>query len=157
MYGLFSLCFHLGSVYTNSDMRPAILFSLKTMESLQNGVATHFRVTLLFSMRTVSLASSGSCGSVDSDARCKQALNQPLHPDTARRNLKLDGPVKVVLFEELCYNSILSHTESLHFMIVFWKRWSRNIVFVRNIVFASYNAIVNKVMNKLRIFQTVCI
>ena len=42
----------------------AILFSLKTMESLQNGVATHFRViplfrvTPLFSMITEPLVSS---------------------------------------------------------------------------------------------------
>ena len=49
----------LGSIYTkrqrqccdNAAMMLAILFSLKTMESLQNGVATHFQATPLFSMR----------------------------------------------------------------------------------------------------------
>ena len=48
----------LGPVYTkhqrqrchNSAMMLAILFSLNTMESLQNQVATHFQVTPLFSM-----------------------------------------------------------------------------------------------------------
>ena len=51
----------LGSVYTmcqrqrcdNSAMRLAVLLSLKTMESLQNGVATHFRVTPLVSMSSM--------------------------------------------------------------------------------------------------------
>ena len=42
----------------NSAMTLAILFSLKTMESLQNLVATHFQATPLFSMRILSLASS---------------------------------------------------------------------------------------------------
>ena len=54
----------------------ATLFSLKTMETLQNRVAIHFRAAPLFSMRTVSLASLQSCGSVDTDARCKWALNK---------------------------------------------------------------------------------
>ena len=57
-------------------MRLVILFWLKTMESLQIGAATHFRVTPLISMRTVLLASLQSCGSVDSDAWCKPALSQ---------------------------------------------------------------------------------
>ena len=56
----------LGPVYTkhqhqhcnNSVMMLAILLSLKTMESLQNGVATHLQAASLFSMRTVSLVSS---------------------------------------------------------------------------------------------------
>ena len=52
----------------NSAMMPAILFSLKTMEPLQNGVVTHFQVTLLFSMRIVSLVPSQSCCSVIADA-----------------------------------------------------------------------------------------
>ena len=34
----------------NAATTLAILFSLKTMELLQNGIATHFRVTTLFSM-----------------------------------------------------------------------------------------------------------
>ena len=38
-------------------MTLAILFSLKIMESLQDRVATHFRMTPLLSIRTVSLAS----------------------------------------------------------------------------------------------------
>ena len=46
------------SVSVNAAMTLAILFSLKTMKSLQNGFATHFQVTLLFSMRTESQASS---------------------------------------------------------------------------------------------------
>ena len=46
------------SVSVNAAMTLAILFSLKTMESLQNGVATHFQATPLFSMKTESQASS---------------------------------------------------------------------------------------------------
>ena len=52
----------------------AIPFSLKTMESLQNGVATNFPVTPLFSMRTESQVSLQSCRSVDDDAWCKRTL-----------------------------------------------------------------------------------
>ena len=42
----------------NSVMMLLILFSLKTMELLENGLQPHFGATSLFSMRTVSLASS---------------------------------------------------------------------------------------------------
>ena len=48
----------------------AILFSLKTMKSLQKGIATHFQSTPLFSMRKESLASLQSCRSVDTNAWC---------------------------------------------------------------------------------------
>ena len=72
----------LGTVYTkpqcqhcdNSVMTLAILFSLKTMEPLKIGVATHFSATLLFSMRAESPGSLWSCRSFDVDAWCKQAL-----------------------------------------------------------------------------------
>ena len=47
-------------------------FSLKTIESLQNEVAIRFWVTPVFSMRTVSLASSHSCCSGDADVWCKK-------------------------------------------------------------------------------------
>ena len=55
-------------------MMPAIPFSLKTIESLQNGVTTYFQVTPLITMRTKLQASSQSCRSVDADAWCKWAL-----------------------------------------------------------------------------------
>ena len=42
----------------NSAMRLVILLYLITMELLQNRIGTHFQATPLFSMRTVSLASS---------------------------------------------------------------------------------------------------
>ena len=56
---------YLGPIYTkhqrqycdNSGMMLAVLFSLKTMELLQNGVATYFQATPLISMRTESQAS----------------------------------------------------------------------------------------------------
>ena len=54
----------------------SILFSLKTMESLQNEIVTHFSATPLFSIRTVTLASSQSCRSVDANAWCKWALRR---------------------------------------------------------------------------------
>ena len=43
--------------------------------TLQNGFATHFHASPLISMRTESLASSQSGGSVDTDAWCERALN----------------------------------------------------------------------------------
>ena len=55
-------------------MTLAILFSLKTMESLENGLQTQSETTPLFSMRAILLVLSQSCCSVDSDARCKRAL-----------------------------------------------------------------------------------
>ena len=55
-------------------MTLAILFSLKTVKSLQIGVATHFQGTPLFSMRTVLLVSLQSCRSVDANAWCKRDL-----------------------------------------------------------------------------------
>ena len=62
-----------------------MLFSLKTMESLQNEVATHFQVPPLFSMRTESLVSSQSCHSFDSDAWCIHSPNTRIW----RKNLYL--------------------------------------------------------------------
>ena len=77
----------LGPIYTkrqrqccdNSAMTLAILFSLKTMELLQNGVTTYFQVIPLISMRTESQASSQSCRSIDADAWCKRALKCSHH------------------------------------------------------------------------------
>ena len=78
----------LGPVYTEHhhqccrqlcDMMLVILFSLKEMESLQTGFATHFRATLLCSKRTELLMSPQSCCcSADTDAWCKRALLLPL-------------------------------------------------------------------------------
>ena len=50
------------------------MFSLKTIKSLENALQPHSGVTPLFSMRTVSLASSQSCRSVDADAWYKRGL-----------------------------------------------------------------------------------
>ena len=54
-----------------------ILFSLKSVESLENGLQSHSGATPLFSMRTGSQVSLQSCCSVDADAWCKWALIQP--------------------------------------------------------------------------------
>ena len=80
----------LGSVYSkpqrqrcdNSAMTLAILFSLKTMESLQIEVVTHFQASPLISMTIESLASSQSCHRVDADAWCKRALSQQFKSDS---------------------------------------------------------------------------
>ena len=72
----------LGSVYTkrqrqhydNSAMMLAILFSLKSVESLENRLQPHSGATPLFSMRTKLQASWQSCRSIDADAQCKWAL-----------------------------------------------------------------------------------
>ena len=57
--------------------------------TLQNGFAINFQVTLLFSMRTESLASSQSGRSVDADAWCKQALMKALWWTQRRREKTL--------------------------------------------------------------------
>ena len=49
---------HLHHVSGEFGVNAAMKFSLTTMESLENGVATHFGATPLWSMRTVSRASS---------------------------------------------------------------------------------------------------
>ena len=75
-------CKPLGLVYTkrqcqrcdNSSMRLAILFSFKTMESLENRLQPHSGATLLISMRTELQASLLCCRSVDADVWCKWVL-----------------------------------------------------------------------------------
>ena len=62
------------STFDNSAVTIVILLSLKAMESLENRLQTHTEVAPLFSTRTVSLASSQSWRSFDSDTRCKRAL-----------------------------------------------------------------------------------
>ena len=61
----------------NAAMTLAILFSLKSMESLENGLQTQSGATPLISMRTESQASSQRCRRVDADAWCKRALSYP--------------------------------------------------------------------------------
>ena len=83
---------HQGPLYTkhqhqrcdNSVMMLVIQFSLKTMESLENGLQPHSGATVLFSMITVSLASSQRFHSIDSDAWCKGALN-PMQPISSEK------------------------------------------------------------------------
>ena len=60
-------------------MTLAILFSLKSMELLENRLQPHSGATPLISMGTESQASSQSCHSVDADAWCKWALKVCLH------------------------------------------------------------------------------
>ena len=68
---------------------PKLCLQAVTMESLLNGVVTHFRVTPLFSMRTVLLTSSQSCRSVVADAWCKQTLKDSVsHFSETIRNIK---------------------------------------------------------------------
>ena len=68
----------LGPIYTKrqqqlcNNCRDYVL--IETMESLQNGVATHFEATTLFSIRPVLLVSLQHCRSIDTDAECKRAL-----------------------------------------------------------------------------------
>ena len=60
--------------YDDDAMMLAILFSLKTMESLENGLQTQSGETPVFSMRTDSQASSLCCRSVDAFAWYKRAV-----------------------------------------------------------------------------------
>ena len=70
----------LGSVYTKrqcqrcDDACDSVL--IETMVSLQNGVATHFQATPLFSMQTELLVPWQSCRGVHADAWCKWALSR---------------------------------------------------------------------------------
>ena len=83
----------LGPVYTkrlrqrcdNSTMMLAILLVLKTMDLLENGLQPHSGVTPSFSMRTLLLATTRSCRSIDPDVQCKRALMK--HTFTPRETL----------------------------------------------------------------------
>ena len=55
-------------------MMLAILFSVKTMELLENGLQPYSGVTPLFSMRIESKLSLQSCWRLDADAWCKRTL-----------------------------------------------------------------------------------
>ena len=57
----------------NSVVNLAILFSLTTMELLENDLQSHSGETPLFLMRTEPLALLQRCHSIDADASCKQA------------------------------------------------------------------------------------
>ena len=72
----------------NFVMMLAILFSVKTIESLENGYQPYSGATPMFSMRTELLASSQSCGSIDADALCKRALN--MHIERIRDAARMD-------------------------------------------------------------------
>ena len=69
----------VGARLHHTAMTLAILFSLKTMESLQNGVASHFGVTALFSIKPVLLALSHYWPSIDAEAQCEWALTTSTH------------------------------------------------------------------------------
>ena len=56
-------------------MTLAILFSLKMMESLENGLQPQSGVIPLFLITTELLASPQSCHNIEADAWCKRALN----------------------------------------------------------------------------------
>ena len=64
----------------NSAMMLAILFSLKSVQLLENRLQPHSGATALFSMRTESQASSQSFCSVDADTWCKWAPSWGWHP-----------------------------------------------------------------------------
>ena len=73
----------LGLVYTecsiNAMMTIAILLSLKIMESLQNGIATHFGVTPLYSMEK-------SVAKVIAALTLTPNVNGPLNPTPLHGN-----------------------------------------------------------------------
>ena len=71
-------------------MMLAILFSLKTMESLQNGLQPHSGATPLFSIRTVLLASSQSFHNTDADAWCKWELTLAIYINLLRVHVRND-------------------------------------------------------------------
>ena len=70
------------SVSIKVAMMLAILVSLKTIESPENGLQPYSGTFLLFSLRTETLASLQSHRHIDADAWCKQALMVCLHCST---------------------------------------------------------------------------
>ena len=79
--------------WDNSAITLAILFSLTTMESLENGLQSNSGVAPLFSMTAVSLMSLQSCHSVDSDAQCKRALKPVLNQATFMSVVRIGNSV----------------------------------------------------------------
>ena len=69
-------------------MTLAILFSLKIVELLENGLQPHSGVTLLLSMRTELLVSSQSCCSVDPDAWSNNGKGPEPHVDVRSTRMK---------------------------------------------------------------------
>ena len=81
----------------NSAMTLAVLFSLKTILSLQNGIATNFQTAPLFSMRTVLLASSNSCYSLE----LTLGVNRPLKFVYTEQKWKAKS---MSLSNDICYS-----------------------------------------------------
>ena len=112
-----------GPVYTerqsrrckNSALVLVILLLLKTMALLKNGIATHFQVTPLLSMRTVSLVSSQSCRkdvTALTDAWCKRAFTAEL--STSQNHV----PPR---------HSNAQHTDLVRFVNLFFPRWEPSL------------------------------
>ena len=110
----------------------AILLSLKTMELLQIGIVTHLRVTTLFSMRAVSLASSQSCRSIDADAWFKQTIIPPdTHPSHSECMMIGSNIVRVVMdvnnSNVFIHNYNCTDNEMLVSSILHVTNWSASI------------------------------
>ena len=105
----------VGFVYTkrqlqrchNSAMMAMILFSLKTMEWLQNGIAIHFQATPLLSMRTEMQASMQSCCRVDADAWCERALSASQSADRVRLPCHIILPRSVFQESQSCLQPLV--------------------------------------------------
>ena len=69
------------------------LLSLKTRHQI--GIATAFRVTSMFSMRAVSLASSQHCRSADADAQRIWALRSTMKDQKDQVEIKVLTPEQV--------------------------------------------------------------
>ena len=78
-----------GQYCNNPAMTLVILFSLKSMEMLENRLLPQSGVTPLFWMRTESLASSQSCRSIDTDTWCKQTLRDVSAQDGLNQQIVL--------------------------------------------------------------------
>ena len=88
-------------------MTLAILFSLKSMETLENGLQPH------------SGASSQSCRSIDTDAWCKRALNETKNLGSAHYStcmLKFLGKSVLAVMSQalVAYGSVFRHCRALH-------------------------------------------
>ena len=99
-----------------------ILFSLKAMESLQNDLQPIFKGLHCF--QWVSLASSQSCGSVDSDNWCKRGPNRAYHDaelyqaDNVSESEKKDDEKDVCGLPYIQITELIS--SALSFVLVNW-------------------------------------
>ena len=99
----------------NSAMMPAILFSLKSMELLENGLQPYSGATPLFSMRTQLLASWQSCHTIATNIWCICIFENNRNNSNKNSNSK----------NEFCTHSLRQHQSSNRHNVKVWRKRRR--------------------------------